>query len=282
MAAQRTAWHFFFGIYLRTHGSPLIETREEVTLSREPLRMDYLLLPRAADPPTENLSDVGLRGLWPRLTPSTVMELKTVGRGYRKGDLEKLWAYAHLYQHGIEPGQSHRNDLGAVLVVPARTPSLNDDVDAMGLWWEDLGGGYWSLHGGLFRLLVVEVDRVCEAEADEHLRLFSSHQDQTAEGRRFWSYLVGTEGKGMALHDMEDYDEVLRRLLSGLTPEQRLRDLTPEQRLEGLSAEQLAHALSPEQHVLALPESMLRLLPEEFLATLPEETRVKIRRCLGH
>lgn len=273
MAAQRTAWHFFFGIYLRKRGSPLLETREEVALSREPLRMDYLLLPRTTGEPIEKVPDLGLRGLWPRLTPSTVMEFKTVGRGYRKGDLEQLWAYAHLYQHGIEPGQSDRNDLGAVLVVPARTPSLNEDVDAMGLWWEDLGGGYWSLRGGLFRLLVVEVDRVCEAEADEHLRLFSSHQDQTAEGQRFWSYLVGTEGKWMALQDMDDYDEVLRRLLSGLTPKQLAHVVGPEQ---------LAHALTPEQLVLALPEPMLRLLPEELLATLPEETRAEIRRRLGH
>lgn len=68
----------------------------------------------------------------------------------------------------------------------------------------------------------------------------------------------------VALHEMEDDDGVVRRLLSGLTPKQ------------------LAHVLGPEQLVLALPDGMLRLLPEELLATLPEETRAEIRRRLGH
>src|SRR3954453_10245669 len=35
---------------------------------------------------------------------------------------------------------------------------LEADVDAMGLGWDDLGGGYLRVHKGLFSLYVVELD----------------------------------------------------------------------------------------------------------------------------
>jgi hypothetical protein len=50
------------------------------------------------------------------------------------------------------PEVREREDLCAVLVVAARPPSLDADALAMGLTWEDLGGGYLRVHDGLFTL----------------------------------------------------------------------------------------------------------------------------------
>ena len=46
MSSKRTAWHFFFCILLRRYGPSIFEVRDEVRLSEEPPRMDYLLLRR--------------------------------------------------------------------------------------------------------------------------------------------------------------------------------------------------------------------------------------------
>jgi hypothetical protein len=175
--------------------------------------------------------------------------------------------------------------------VPHRTRALLADVDAMGFRLEDLGRGYWQLHGGPFALYVVELVVAAEEEDDDVLRAFVNAPQRTPEGRRFWADLVGTREVNMAMHEMEGYDEVIRRLLSGLTPEQRLEGLAPEQRLAGLAPEELARQLTPEQRlagltteqvVLGLPDPVLRSLSDEFLATLSQPTRAAIRSRLGH
>jgi hypothetical protein len=47
--------------------------------------------------------------------------------------------------------------------------------------------------------------------------------------RAFLAELGGLQDMEMALRDMEGYDEVIRQLLRGLTPKQRLEGLTPEE-----------------------------------------------------
>ena len=71
---------------------------------------------------------------------------------------------------------------------------------------------------------------------------------------------------------MDDYKDVIRKLLATLTPEQRLAGLPPEQRLAGLNVEQA---------LLALPDAALRGLSDEYAATLSAPTRDAIRRRIG-
>lgn len=160
----------------------------------------------------------------------------------------------------------------------------------MGLRWKNLGGAYWQLRGGLFSLYVVEIDVVCEQEDDDHLRAFAHQPQRTSEGRRFWAQLVGSQEVGMELQEMEDYDEVIQKLLNSLTPEQRLAGLAPEQILKAVPAEQLVPKLTPEQRlaglapeqiVAALPDAVLRALPDDYLATLSEPVRSAVRKRLG-
>jgi hypothetical protein len=270
MGTRRTAWHFFFAILLRKRGSTGFDVRDEVALSEEAPRMDYLLLQKkdVAD------TDAGqtLRGLWPRLPNVTIAELKSLGRPYRGGELDRLFGYAHLYFADVRSALGRRNQLAAVLFVPARTPSLLADVKEMGLVWRDLGGGYWQLAGALFQTFVVELGPVADAEDDDVLRLFGQGQATTLEATRFWADQVGTQEAGMATQDLEEFDEVIQRFMHKLTPEQRLAGLAPEQRLAGLA---------PEQLLLALPDAALRELSEEYLATLSEPTRDAIHRRIG-
>jgi hypothetical protein len=297
VSAHRTAWHFFFTILLRKRGPSAFEVRDEVLLSEEPPRLDYLLLRKRPEPTSGRPAET-LRALWPRLPHLTVAEFKSIGRPYRRGNLDRLWSYIHQYFSDEQSGGETREGLCALLIVAVRTPALDTDASSMALVWNDLGGGYWELCGGLFRLYVVELDRVAETEDDDLLRLFGHEKGRTLEARRFWAEQVGTKEAMMALHDLEGYDEVVQKFLelippekrlaglapeqrlAGLAPEQRLAGLAPEQRLAGLAPEQRLAGLAPEQAVLALPDEVLRALSDDFLAKLPEPIRTAVRRRL--
>jgi hypothetical protein len=83
-----------------------------------------------------------------------------------------------------------REELCAVLIVAARLPSLDADVAAMGLTWEDLGGGYLQVRDGLFTLFVVELDVAGPAEGDDLLHSFGHGTVRSSEARWFWMELV--------------------------------------------------------------------------------------------
>jgi hypothetical protein len=102
----------------------------------------------------------------------------------------------------------------------------------------------------------------------------------------------------MNMRDMEDYQELIGRMLDKLPAEQVLSRYTPEQLLAGLSPEQVLAGLSPEQvlagvppeqrlagldrdhQALALPLEVLGLLPEEYLRSLSPGVELEIRRRL--
>ena len=270
MGAKRVVWHVGFGTLLRRRGSHAFEVRDEVPLSEEPPRMDYLLL-RKEPAPAEDESAQTLRRLWPLLPQVSVVEYKSPGRAYRTGNLDRLLAYVHTYYADERTRPAKHKDLCAVLVVPGRTPSLAEDLADMGLSWEDLGAGYWRVSGGVYTLYVVEIRRVAEAEGDDLLQSLGSGELETPAARRFWMELVGSKEAGMSVQDMEGYDELMDKLLDMMTPEQRLAGLPPEERLAGLDRDHQA---------LALPIEVLRLLPEQYVASLSADVQVEIRRRL--
>jgi hypothetical protein len=94
----------------------------------------------------------------------------------------------------------------------------------------------------------------------------------------------------MEMHELEGYEEAIKKILKALpedlrladiSPEKRLAGLPPEQRLAGLTPEQRLAGLTPEQAVLAMPVELLRALSADYLATLPEATRAEIAKRLG-
>lgn len=296
MGAHRTAWHYLFTFLLRRHGPRWLEVRDEVPLSDEPHRLDYLLLRRLPEIPADDRGET-LRGLWPLLPPTTIAELKTVSRPFRSRNLDRLFGYLHLYFSADDGGDApvstapriqelpvdtarpgrrpraveHASDLAGLLIVPARTPTLEHEVRQRGLTWVDLGGGYAELTGGLFRLFVAEIDVVADAEDDEMVGLFGHDRGHTLEARQFWAELVGTKEAMMAVQELEEYEEVVQRFLELLPPEKRVAGLAPEQ---------IVRAVGPDQLLPAMPDDVLRAL-SEVIDKLPEPARSAVRKRLG-
>jgi hypothetical protein len=290
MGAKRVVWHVGFGMALRRRGSRAFEVRDEVPLSEQPPRLDYLLLRKGPVPPDDDPQT--LRRLWPLLPQLSIVEYKSPGRPYRTGDLDRLWGYVHLFHADGRSRPGRRQDLCAVLAVPGRTPSLDADVEQMGLSWEDLGDGYWRVNKGLFTLWVVELNRVGQAEGDDLLYSLGSGELLTARARWFWIELVGSTEAGMSMEDMDGYEELMSKLLKRLPAERMVKVLdelpaeevlshyAPEQRLAHCAPEQRLAGLDRDHQALALPLEVLRLLPEQYIASLSTEVQDEIRRRL--
>jgi hypothetical protein len=295
VGAKRVIWHVGFERNLRRRGPPSFEVRSEVPLSEEPSRLDYLLLRKLTPDgePVDNHAQT-LRHLWPLLPRVSVVEYKSPGHPYRSGQLDRLWGYVHTYfanqcalpRHRVDgapltpaeggPEVREREELCTVLVVAARSPSLDANVAAMGLTWEDLGDGYLRVHGGLFTLYVVELDVAGPAEDDDLLHSFGHGTLRSPEAVT-------------NMQDMEGYKELMDQMLDTLpaeqvlshyAPEQVLSHYAPEQRLAGLPPEQRLADLDRDHQALALPVEVLRLLPQEYLGSLSPEVEAEIRRRL--
>jgi hypothetical protein len=241
--------------------------------------MDYLILRRSGE---ALASDHGqtLVELWPLLPRITIAELKTVPGPYEKGNLDRLWMYAHAYYAGNHKGLAGRADVCAVLIVPGRTPSLDEDAAAMGLAWADLGHGYWRVTGGLFALYVAELDVVADQPDEDLLALYCNADVRTPRAIQFWGELTGSESK-MEARELEGYREYIEKAVRALPPELVIGAYPPEQVLKAFSPEQRLAGLTPEQAVLAMPDDVLRGLSADYLATLSDATREAIRARLG-
>lgn len=311
MSARWTAWHFFFGYLLRRRGPSSIEVLDEVRLSAEPPRFDYLLV-RKRDAGDSAADDARtLHRLWPSLPRVSVVEYKSPGHPYRHADLDRLWGYVHLHfanqrssarpraaprgettapREGdvavsLPPSSASdirgREDLCAVLILAKRTPSLDDDVASMGLRWEDRGDGYWRIRGGLFSLDVVEIDVAGSAEQDDVLTSLGHGKATTLAARNFWLEFASSKEVPMSVHELEGYEELLENWLNTLPPEMVMAHYKPEQRLAGLPPEQRLAGLDRDHAALALPLEVLRVLPTEYVQSLSPETQAEIRRRLG-
>lgn len=69
-----------------------------------------------------------------------------------------------------------------------------------------------------------------------------------------------------ATPDLEGCDDWIARDVETLAPEQRLAAFAQ---------------LSEVEHVLAMPDHLLRVLPDSYLDTLPPDARDVVRRRLG-
>jgi hypothetical protein len=282
MGAKRIIWHVGFGWHLRRHGPRAVEVREEVLLSEEALRLDFLLLRKL---PGESVDDARtLRKLWPLLPMFTIVEYKSPGRPLRKGDLDKLWAYVHLFVSDPKNEVVRRDDICAVLAVPHRTPTLNDAVRDAKLRWENLGDGYFRVHGGQFVLYVVELDVAGRAEHDDLVYALGSGKITTVESQRFFAELIGSKEARMAIENMEGMTDVQHELLEivmMLPKEMVFSKFQPEQRLAGLAPEQRLTDLDRDHQALALPLEVLKLLPEEYFASLSKEVQTQLAERLA-
>jgi hypothetical protein len=147
------------------------------------------------------------------------------------------------------------------------------------------GPGAYDVQWGTDTIRVLVLREMPEAEQNLVWNLFSGDPERIAgtfqrlqPRRQTWSSIVndlltyyGLEGMAMP-YTMEDYErDVEQRILSKLTPEQRLEGLSPEQLLARLSPEQLLARLSPEQRLAGLsPEQIENYLKK--LKAAPDRT----------
>jgi hypothetical protein len=300
MGSKRTVWHIGFGWNLRRSGPGNFDIVHEVALAEEALRIDFLLLRKHPEAHVEGART--LRRLWPLLPTFTVVEYKGPSHPLRTGDLDKLWAYVHLFVSDTQNEVVFRTDICAVLAVPHRTPTLNKAIEEAKLTWENLEDGYYRVHGGQFVLYVIELDVAGPAEDDDVLSMLGNGKLTTLETYRFFAELNGTLEAGMKVQDMEGMTDVQRQMLeivtmlpadwvmpaynaeqrlAGLEPEQRLAGLEPEQRLAGLEPEQRLAGLNRDELALALPIELLRGLSKDYLQSLSPEAQALINERLA-
>jgi hypothetical protein len=280
MGSKKTAWHVLFSWLLGERAAPGIEVRSEIPLGAEPQRIDYLLLRRTDDDLGTIPRECVLRGLWPRLGRETIAEFKSVSRPFAQRDLERLLGYGLQWYVARPQHLATHADLTLALMVASRTRTLLRSVAAIGWRWIELGGGYSSLEGGPFRTFVAELDSVSDAEQDELLGAFGHRPVTTPLARRWLTMHTGRHEGTMRLDEFEDFDEVLRKFVTTLSPRERLAGLAPEERLAGLAPEERLAGLAVDDLVLALPDEVLRALRPEFVAQLPDATREAIRKRL--
>ena len=113
--------------------------------SVEPQKADLLLLRRSRDRDDENARV--LRRLWPELTRETLVELKSVGRALRRGDWIRLLGYGAQHHSKQIKRLDLATDLTLVLVVPSWTPTIDRETRSLGWTLNDLGCGYYRVHG---------------------------------------------------------------------------------------------------------------------------------------
>jgi hypothetical protein len=255
-----TAWHPPFYDLVSEGAPPSTEIRTEVVLSQQPRRADLLLLRRKDMPPRDGEARV-LRGLWPLLGPVTLAEFKGPTSGFRASDLPRLFTYGMQYYELHMQSLATPDALTLALLTPAETPTLLAAIAQMGWRLERLGDGYARIAGAWYSTIVAFIDEVCEAERDDYLRLFSRHREQSREAL-WWLNARRLRMTTMDnVHELEDYDDLVERLLSTLTPKERLTGLRPEERLAGLRPEERLAGLRPEERLAGLrPEEILQLL----------------------
>ena len=207
---------------------------------------------------------------------------------FHHGDLYRLLAYGALWlaRHqtrevgadGTRAARLRPSDVTLILAVPSINAALRDELAALGLSLPQTDDGYLRVEGALLPLLVVGLDTVAVREGDDLLWWFSGHPGRTLATRRWVREHQGTRSEAMstqATPDLYGYDEWMDRYAEMLTPEQRLRGLTPEQRLA------LAAQLTEAEHVLAMPDHLLRMLPDALIAALPEYVQRAVRARRG-
>lgn len=306
-SSERTTWHPPFTRAISERGPRWICVRGEVQLTQEPLRADDVCELRVDVPRDPNDCGRTLRGLWPLIVVVALLELKTISRPFRRGDLARLIAYGfvwfYTHQHAdaltLPDGPTRRavpNDLTLALVVPTITPTLEAEITQLGLTLTHDANGYHRVTGTFCLLIVVELARVADAERDELMGWFAGTQHRPSVDLARW-IMQNTSMSSLdnpadlkASPDLEGFSDWIAALQQMLSPEERLKGLTPEERLDGLTPEEVLPLFRPEEvsralteadHILALPDAALHALAPEYLSTLPDDVQARVRTRLG-
>jgi hypothetical protein len=303
-----TAWHPVL-VALLEHVLPedFYQCISEFQLSREPLRIDVVVLRRSrpGTPPTPRL----LASVVGDLADHTLVHFKGPTDELERDDARMLFAYALQY---LVVARIEDPALVALRVVASRlTPRFVEALRLLGCPLTTTAAGVHEGRLGVFPLRVIETVPV-NGRAGEHLLYtvtpgmltdpggvpaLSGEESEVFNALREHVEQLRHPLPGMKRRHMKDADKVaesfekamvsiLARMppeqrLAGLAPEevlrayapeQRLAGLAPEQRLAGLAPEQVLRAYAPEQRLAGLTEAQAALaLPDAMLRGLSNE-----------
>ena len=289
----RTAWHPLF-LFLLEHFLPdeHWQVLGEFSLSREPRRIDAVVVRRRDDAPPWH--PAYLRSVLDHLRPHNLVHFKGATDALERADATQLLSYAFQYMAHCD--LETRDAVALRVVAPTLTPRFRTQLDALGgdLAETPLRGVHEGSLGG-FTLRVVETT-LAWSQPGEHL-LYSvspaciTHPrcpdplDDT-ELSLYYRLLrnvaqLAKDATWKAI--MKDANlvetsagQALLELLASIPAELRLQGLAPDVRLQGLAPDDVVTRFKPDD-ILArfAPEQRLAgLAPEQRLAGLAPEQRL--------
>jgi hypothetical protein len=280
----RTWWHPLLASLLRWQLGSHYQVEEEVPVGKKPLQIDLLLLHQEQGELPASAQQI-LAGLVEHLGEFTLVEFKSPSDTLRPGDFQTFLAYAFLYRAQndplLEPSRLH-----LLVLAPKLTKGYREELRLLGVTPEQQEKGIWRLHGGV----VVHATWLLETEELAGLNhplltlispTFLQDRVTVYDTLRQGGYtelviylaqqihqfrLLGEEFAMQHLGAEDQMKQVLRDILTTMTPEERLEGLSPEDRVRGLPAEDRVRGLPAEDRVRGLsPEELLRgLTPEEL------------------
>lgn len=263
MSNQHTAWHVLFVDSLAECGPPGFDVLAEQPLSTEPLRADVVVVRRRQGPENDSAART-LRGFWPLVRHTALIEFKSPTRPLHPGELAKLFGYGGQYHALHIEKLGSADNLLLVLVVAAITPTLRDELQLLRLAPRRIAGGYLRAAGRPYHLLIANLSAIVEADAhDDLMRIFVQSKLLSLFAKQFVERHSMNPSAASNFTELEGYHEVVQRFL---------RDLTPADRLEGLAEEHV---------ILALSDKALRALSDEYLRELPPHVQQAIRARIG-
>lgn len=287
---RRTWWHPLFARLLEWSLSDSCEVRDEVSVGRMPLRLDYVLI-RLLGTALPETAFRNLPAISRRLNVFTLIELKSPVDALERGDWNKFMACAHLFvAQAQEPIDA--KDLTLIFLAPAMTQSFRGELESGRQSIVEEESGIHRVEGGAFTTYVVETDRLAGL-GEPVLTLFShailENPGRIAENMRndyseMFSYVVqqieqyriatpGFEVQHMIEKMNQTFEEFEEAFLSRIPVERRLRGIPLKERLQGIAAKERLQGISAEERLQGIPA-------EERLQGLSEQERERLRKLL--
>jgi len=267
----RTWWHPLLVrlLDMELHGA--YEVRDEVNVGKMPLRVDIVLIRRQDGQLPESASR-DLFALVKLLNRFTLVEFKSPTDSLEAGDLDYLFACAHLFRAQQSQRIDH-SELTLIVLAPSVTRPFLEDLSGTGLTAHEIEPGIHRIDRPLFATWLIECDRI--AGPDEPvLTLFSRvflqersrimGQLDQAGHRDVLHYAmqqieqfknIGEEFR-MQHKDAGIMDATLDDWAANYLQANYLHRMPAEQRLQGLTVEDILKVLSKKE---LSPEERARL-----------------------
>jgi hypothetical protein len=293
----KTAWHWFFYQLLEERKPAEWLMEVEVSLWKQPPRLDVVLLRRQPMQSTTVPTD-SLHRLWEQLSSAHVAILEYKSPSEKSAtSVSQLFTYGYGYlrdnqeQLAWEPSK-----LALVWVLSSLTKTLREELKRHQMPWQELAPGFLEVQGRGIGCYFVLLDTISEEESDALLGTFGSLDIRDKQAKLWWNQHLGDP---MATpEELEQYDELEQKYLESLPPARRLRGLKPEdlvrnlkpedllrnlkpaERVQGLAPEERLQGIAPEEMWKVMPMEIVRGLNSEAIANLPEEIQAVIRERL--